>query len=320
MQAAARQMRRCAREDEQNGSQGDAPVHPPQTMGKPRRMGSDSAGAAMHAQRHIPMLCCMRSNNCLRRYLRKNRRPGPNRPPPSVFVGGYDDGKHHDAARLPMMARRCGRLGVERPRCLSEMRYHEGRLWQEDPSLRDKKTEPDSNLRSIRFWMLHKLAAHRAQIPAATPRIRPDRRIRAAWHISFFSPKNPIRDLQAGLLTQNQRPHVFSAYANDILWKAPLHSSGPVGEFHSVPFSPVQDRHLQTPMYSVFKGIITRFFTNVNPLFGWIDAFCIQSGAGAFSTVKDSFPAAFSACTDTLYAPARTAGSAKLALSTRSPR
>ena len=156
MQAAARQMRRCAREDEQNGSQGEAPGHPPQTMGKPRRMGSDSAVAAMHAQRHTPMLCCMRSNNCLRRYLRKNRRPGPNRPPPSVFVGGYDDGKRHDAAHLPMMARRCGRLGVERPRCLSEMRYHEGRLWQEDPSLRDKKTEPDSNLRSIRFWMSHK--------------------------------------------------------------------------------------------------------------------------------------------------------------------
>ena len=155
MQAAARQKRRCAREDEQNRSQTGAPGASAADNGQTAADGgrlyrSCDACAAAH-----PDVLLHAFKQLLSQEFAENRRPGPNRPPPSVFVGGYDDDKRHDAARLPLMARRCGRLGVEHPQCLSEMRYHEGRLWQEDPSSRDKKTEPDSNLRSIRFWMLH---------------------------------------------------------------------------------------------------------------------------------------------------------------------
>ena len=49
------------------------------------------AGAAMHVLRHIPMFCCMRSNNCLRRYLRSSAVGA--QPTASIYiVGGCDDG------------------------------------------------------------------------------------------------------------------------------------------------------------------------------------------------------------------------------------
>lgn len=123
------------------------------------------------------------------------------------FVGGYDDGKRLDALRLPMMARRCGRLGAGRPQCLSEdVESRRQTLARRSIAERQKnRTGFESSFNQV-LDVAQKSAAQRAQIAAATPRIRPDRRVRAAWHISFFSPKNSIRNSQAGLLTQHPRP------------------------------------------------------------------------------------------------------------------
>ena len=64
----------------------------------------------------------------------------------------------------------------------------------------------------------------------------------------------------------SSRPFTFSALrsspaANGLYAGAPLHSSGPVGELHSVPYSPCSPvaqaaRHLRIPGYSVFRDII----------------------------------------------------------------
>ena len=85
-----------------------------------------------------------------------------------------------------------------------------------------------------------------------------------ARNISFFSPKNPIRTYQAGLLTQLQRCKHLPGFHQWYLFAAPLHSSGPVGDFHSVPFSPAH--YTQTPVssqYSVFLGIIAHLGEDV---------------------------------------------------------
>ena len=123
------------------------------------------------------------------------------------FVGGYDDGKRLDALRLPVMAHRCGRLGAGRPQCLSEdVESRRQTLARRSIAERQKnRTGFESSFNQV-LDVAQKSAAQRAQIAAATPRIRPDRRVRAAWHISFFSPKNSIRNSQAGLLTQHPRP------------------------------------------------------------------------------------------------------------------
>ena len=85
-------------------------------------------------------------------------------------------------------------------------------------------------------------------------------------NISFFSPKNPIRTYQAGLLTQLQRCEYLPGFHQWYLFATPLHSSGPVGDSHSVPFSSTQ--YTQTPVssqYSVFEGIIAQHLKNVKP-------------------------------------------------------
>ena len=59
---------------------------------------------------------------------------------------------------------------------------------------------------------------------------------------------------------------LLSLEANDVLYIAPLHSSGPVGDSHSVPFSPAH--YTQTPVssqYSVFVDIIAQHLKNVKP-------------------------------------------------------
>lgn len=87
-----------------------------------------------------------------------------------------------------------------------------------------------------------------------------------ARNISFFSPKNPIRTYQAGLLTQLQRCKHLPGFHQWYLFATPLHSSGPVGDSHSVPFSPAH--YTQTPVssqYSVFVDIIAQHLKNVKP-------------------------------------------------------
>lgn len=59
MRAAARQKRRCTREDEQNGSQIGVPGISAPDNGQTEVDGSDFAEAVMHAQQHIPMFCCI---------------------------------------------------------------------------------------------------------------------------------------------------------------------------------------------------------------------------------------------------------------------
>lgn len=79
--------------------------------------------------------------------------------------------------------------------------------------------------------------------------------------ISFLSPKNPIYIFTGRFSDSASTPHAaFSAFANDLLHTAPLHSSGPVGESHSVPFSPAY--FMQAPVnfqYSDFENIIAYF-------------------------------------------------------------
>ena len=58
---------------------------------------------------------------------------------------------------------------------------------------------------------------------------------------------------------------LLSLEANDVLYIAPLHSSGPVGDSHSIPFSPM--RYAWTPANSqifCFKWIIARTILFVN--------------------------------------------------------
>ena len=81
------------------------------------------------------------------------------------------------------------------------------------------------------------------------------------WNISLLRPKKTILDPQAGLLTQLHRLRaVFSASAPSgsrtrhppmtHLRGAPLHSSGPVGEFHPVPYCPGKAGHLRTSLFN----------------------------------------------------------------------
>ena len=192
---------------EQGGSQPSAPASVPRTMGKPRR------GGTLRMAKHAPVGGASRCpgevgiDAAIRAVLRIPAAGRPNRPPPSMIRRGICDGKRLDALRLPVMARRCGRLGAGRPQCLSEdVESRRQTLARRSIAERQKnRTGFESSFNQV-LDVAQKSAAQRAQIAAATPRIRPDRRVRAAWHISFFSPKNSIRNSQAGLLTQHPRP------------------------------------------------------------------------------------------------------------------
>ena len=88
--------------------------------------------------------------------------------------------------------------------------------------------------------------------------------IAAPGDILFLSPKNQICVFpQAGLLTRLHRLRPFSAEMPMVMASARPHSSGPVGDLHSVPYSPprlhVVDAqaygHLWIPVYSVVRSV-----------------------------------------------------------------
>ena len=94
-------------------------------------------------------------------------------------------------------------------------------------------------------------AAHAAHL-------HPLRRMADAGPISFFSPKNLIRNSQAGLLTQHHRPAQSSRLSPMTSCARLRFTAAVLSEtLTPFPFHPRDARgHLQTPMYSVFKPVV----------------------------------------------------------------
>ena len=126
---------------------------------------------------------------------------------------------------------------------------HGGRLWREVPSPRGKKTEPTRIFVRAGSGCCTIFGCAKAQITATPPQIRPGSAHPGSLaHIILSSEEFDTQFAGRSSDSASTPRAVFSALANDILRAAPLHSSGPVGDSHSVPFSPVQS--VRTPVNS----------------------------------------------------------------------
>ena len=118
-----------------------------------------------------------------------------------------------------------------------------------------KQNRPESSFEQV-LDAAQFSAAQRRRFRRHRRKSVPDRRIRAAWHISFSRPKNSIRNSQAGLLTQHQRPARSSQLSPMTSCARLRFTAAVLSEILTpFPFHPRDARgHLRTPMYSVFRS------------------------------------------------------------------
>ena len=212
MQAAARQKRRCAREDEQNGSQTGAPGASTADNGQTAADGivlrhSSDACAAAH-----PNVLLHAIKQLLAQVFAITGGRGPTGRLHLYFVGGYDDGGRASRSPSAQDGWIGGQIGSGSARSVPLSLPDGERLWRCSElrfgACEEQKTEPDQILRPIRFWCARNrsIICGKGIATAHAAHKHPLRRNTDAGAISFFSPKNVIRNSQAGLLTQHQRP------------------------------------------------------------------------------------------------------------------